>query len=32
VSALRITTTDAVAQRAIWEFIAFERNEQLAEP
>ena len=31
-AALRITTTDAVARRAIWEFIAFERNEQLAEP
>ena len=28
--ALRITTTDAVARKAIWEFIAFQRNEHMA--
>jgi hypothetical protein len=31
-AALRITTADAVARKAIWEFVLFQRNEQLAEP
>jgi hypothetical protein len=31
-AALRITTTDVVARKAVWEFIAFARNEQLADP
>ena len=30
--ALRITTADYVARKAIWEFIAFQRNEHLADP
>ena len=29
--ALRISTSDAVARQAIWEFIAFQRNEQMSE-
>ena len=29
--ALRITTADYVARKAIWEFIAFQRNEHMAE-
>jgi hypothetical protein len=29
--ALRISTSDAVARKAIWEFIAFQRNEHMAE-
>ena len=28
--ALRITTSDAVARKAIWDFIAFQRNEHMA--
>lgn len=28
--ALRISTTDVVARKAIWEFIAFQRNEHMA--
>lgn len=28
--ALRISTTDAVARKAIWEFVAFQRNEHMA--
>ena len=31
-AALRITTTDFAARKAIWEFIAFQRNERLADP
>jgi hypothetical protein len=31
-AALRITTGDLVARKAIWEFIAFQRNEHLADP
>jgi hypothetical protein len=31
-AALRITTADLVARKAIWEFIAFQRNEHLADP
>ena len=31
-AALRITTADVVARKAVWEFIAFARNEQLANP
>lgn len=30
--ALRITTGDVAARKAVWEFIAFERNEHLADP
>jgi hypothetical protein len=30
--ALRITTADYVARKAIWEFVAFQRNEHLADP
>jgi hypothetical protein len=30
--ALRITTSDVAARKSIWEFISFQRNEQLAEP
>ena len=30
--ALRITTSDAVARKAIWEFIAYQRNEHMAMP
>jgi hypothetical protein len=29
-AALRITTNDAVARRAVWEFIGFQRNEHMA--
>jgi hypothetical protein len=31
-AALRITTADFVARRAIWEFITSQRNEHLADP
>jgi hypothetical protein len=31
-AALRITTADVVARKAIWEFVVFQRNEQLADP
>jgi hypothetical protein len=30
--ALRISTSDYTAQKAIWEFIAFQRNENMAGP
>jgi hypothetical protein len=29
-AALRITTSDAVARKAIWDFIAYQRNEHMA--
>ena len=30
--ALRISTSDRTAQKAIWDFIAYQRNEHMAEP
>jgi hypothetical protein len=30
--ALRISTADNVARKAIWEFVAYQRNEHMAEP
>jgi hypothetical protein len=30
--ALRITTADYAARKAIWEFVAFQRNEHMADP